>query len=189
MTSLTLSSTRQIYKSNLNFTDRQIRYVVGAALLAIPLLVQPETMGLWTIMILSSIPVITTAILGWDPLYAVLGKTTYVEGEEEIQQRSWTCPNIGILDRAIRLTIGGVLLASLLTLNTMSTEMVIALLSIPLIVSAITAWDPIYAALGSNSFASRGDVTAAEPEASDQTIAACYEFPQSKAKKQYSQAA
>lgn len=182
-------STGQYYDPNLSFTDRQIRYLGGIALIAVPLMLAPETLGMWSVMVLSSIPLIATAILGWDPLYALAGKSTYAEGEEQIQQRSWTCPNIGIMDRVIRFGVGAGLLMSLLSMSTMSAEMVITLLAIPLIISAITAWDPIYAAMNVNSFASRIDVDAAEPEAGEQVIAACYTFPTQQKAMDYPRAA
>ena len=162
---------------NISFTERQIRFVIGATMIAVVLMVQPETMGMWSILALASVPFITMAIIGWDPLYAMMGKSTYVEGEEDIQQRSWTCPNIGTIDRGVRLGSGLMLMFLLLSMNTMHADMVFTLLAIPLIITAITAWDPLYATLGINSFASQVDVEATEPDASEQTLAACYNFP------------
>ena len=163
---------------NLSFSDRQIRFVIGASMIAGVLAIAPATMGLWSIVLLASIPFISMSIIGWDPFYAVAGKSTYIEGEEDIQQRSWTCSNIGTIDRVARLGVGTALLMALLTMNTMQAELVLTLFAIPLILSAITAWDPFYAALGTNSFASHVDVEAAEPDANEQTLAACYILPQ-----------
>jgi hypothetical protein len=181
--------TGQYYDPNLSFTDRQIRYIGGIALIAVPLLVAPETLGLWSVMVLSSIPLIATAIMGWDPLYALVGRTTYAEGEEQIQQRRWTCPNIGIIDRVVRFGLGAGLIMTLFGMSTMSAEMAITLLAIPLIATAIIAWDPIYAAMNVNSFASRIDVDAAEPESGEQAIATCYTFPTQQKKMGYPRAA
>ena len=169
---------RTIMEPNLSFSDRQFRFVIGATMIAVALIMSPETMGMWSIVILASIPFITMAITGWDPVYAMLGKSSYVEGEEDIQQRTWSCPNIGAIDRAVRFGAGLMLMASLLTMNIMEADMVFTLLAIPLIITSITAWDPLYAALGINSFASHVDVEAAEPDASKKTLAACYVFPQ-----------
>lgn len=169
---------RGIMKPNLSFSDRQVRFVIGATMIAGTLVVMPETIGMWSIALLASIPFIAMAINGWDPLYALIGKSAYVEGEEDIQQRSWTCPNVGIIDRAVRAGVGMVLLATLLTMNVMTAELVVTLLAIPLVTSAIIAWDPLYAMLGINSFASKIDVETAELDASEQTLGACYVFPQ-----------
>ena len=168
---------RSFMSPNLSFSDRQIRFVIGATLIAATLIVTPETMGLWSIVALASIPFIAMAIIGWDPLYAIAGKSAYVEGEEDIQQRSWTCPNIGAIDRAVRLGAGMVFIATIMTMSAMQAGLVITLLAIPLIATAITAWDPLYAALGVNSFASRVDVETAELDADEQTLGACYSFP------------
>lgn len=168
---------RNIMQPNLSFSDRQVRFVIGATMIAGTLLVSPTTMGMWSFVLLASIPFITMAITGWDPLYAIARKSAYVEGEEDIQQRSWTCPNLGTIDRAVRFGAGSVLMATLLTMSAMQAELVITLLAIPLIVTAIIAWDPIYAALGVNSFASRIDVETAELDADEVTLGACYSFP------------
>ena len=173
-----IKTERYFMGPNLSFSDRQIRLVIGASMIAGVLAIAPETMGLWSIMLLASIPFITMSIIGWDPLYAAMGKSTYIEGEEDIQQRSWSCPNVGAVDRVARLGIGSALLLSLLTMTTMQVELVVTLLAIPLILTAITAWDPLYATLGINSFASHVDVEVAEPDANEETLAACYIFPQ-----------
>ena len=174
----TTAMKRNLMDTNLSFSHRQFRFVIGASLIAAPLYVAPETMGMWSIVLLASIPFISMAIIGWDPLYALAGKSSYVEGEEDIQQRSWTCPNIGSIDRAVRLSTGLGLMFILFNMSTMTSEMAITLLAVPLIVTAITAWDPFYAAFKINSFASHIDVEATEPDASAKTLSACYKFPQ-----------
>jgi len=173
---------RNFMKQNVSFLGRQIRFAIGATMIAVALIAAPdsmlETMGIWNIVLLASIPFIAIAIIGWDPIYAMAGKSAYVEGEEDIQQRHWSYPNLGAIERAARFGIGLACLASLLTMSTMQAEMVFALLAIPLIVTAITAWDPLYAALGINSFASRTDVETAELDSNEETLGACYTFPQ-----------
>lgn len=168
---------RGIMKPNLSFSDRQVRFVIGATMIAGTLIAMPETIGLWSIVLLASVPFIAMAINGWDPLYALIGKSAYVEGEEDIQQRSWTCPNLGLIERAVRLGVGMTLIATLMTMNVMQADLIMTLLAIPLIMSAIIAWDPLYAMLGINSFASRVDVETAELDASEQTLGSCYDFP------------
>ena len=168
---------RTYSEPNLSFTTRQFRFVLAAAMLFTPLIATPETMEMWSIIMLASIPVMATAIIGWDPVYAVLGKSSYVPGEEDIQQRNWALANIGILDRGIRFGFGSMLILSLLSMGAPQISTSLGLIAIPLIISAITAWDPIYAALRINSFGSRADVTAAEPDSSEKSLAKCYMFP------------
>ena len=172
---------RQRLRQNLGFADRQIRAVIGTLMLATPVFAVPDTMGLWSILMLASIPVMITAITGFDPIFAVRGKSTYEGRSEDIQQRHWTNANIGIIERGIRLGIGLALLAALMGVPEMTGGIALTLMAIPLIVTAITAWDPFYAALNSNSLGSRIDVEAAEPGMSEQTLAEYYELPQHRA--------
>ena len=174
----TSTATRKSFMTpNLSFSNRQVRFVLGAAMIAATLIVAPETMGMWSMMLLASVFFIAMAINGWDPLYAIAGKSAYVEGEEDIQQRSRTCPNIGAIDRAVRFGVGMMLIAALMTMSTMHADLIVTLLAIPLIITAIIAWDPVYAALNINSFASRIDVETAEIDADEKTLGACYAFP------------
>lgn len=181
---------RQRLCQNLGFTDRQTRAVIGTLMLATPVFAIPGALGMWSILMLASIPIMVTAIVGWDPIYAFTGKSTYESQSEDIQQRHWTNANIGIIERGIRLGVGLTMLAAIMGMPAMSASMAPALIAIPLIVTAITAWDPFYAAMSLNSFSSRVDVEAAEPGVSEDTLAEYYEFPQSrKHSKQYANAA
>lgn len=181
--------TKNFSVPNLSFTHRQVRFVLGATMLVVPMIAAPETLGMWSFVLLASIPVMATAIMGWDPVYAVLGKSSYIPGEEDIQQRNWALPNIGILDRGVRFSIGAILILSLLGMGAPQINVALGLIAIPLITSAIIAWDPIYAAFRINSFGSRTDVTAAEPNTSETTLAKCYTFPSLEGKTRYSRAA
>lgn len=165
-----------LLEQNVGFMDRQIRAVVGAAMIIAVLLDRPEISGLWSLFLLLSIPLIGSAILAWDPIYALLGKSFYVAKEEDIQQRKWLYSNIGIVDRVLRFAIGVLLLMSVLTVN--GEPAVISLVAIPFIATAIIAWDPVYALLGLNSFAKRIDAEVAEPGANHQSLAEYYQFPQ-----------
>ena len=169
------TATRSDFLSpNLSVMDRQIRFVVGGTMIAAVLVIAPQPLGLWSIPLLASIPLIVMSIIGWDPFYAVTGKSAY--RDTEIRQRNWSCANLGTIDRGVRLGVGMLLVASLLTMNSMSGELVASLLAIPLITTALFAWDPIYAALGINSFASMIDVEAAEPSVNDENLCSCYSF-------------
>jgi len=182
MNTITLSERQQLQqqrlRQNLGFADRQIRAIIGTLMLATPVIINPETLGLWSILMLASIPLLVTAIMGWDPIMALTGKSTYEYRSEDIHQRHWANANIGIIERSIRLVIGLAMVTALMGIPAMNGDMVLALLAIPLIVTAITAWDPLYAAMSMNSFGSRSDVEAAEPGMSETTLAEYYEFPQ-----------
>jgi hypothetical protein len=181
---------RQQLQQNLGLADRQIRAITGTLMLAVPVFAVPGTLGHWSIVILASIPVLLTAIIGWDPLYAVMNKSTYKSHSEDIHQRHWTRANLGIIDRGIRLGAGLLMLTALMGMQSMTGGMALTLMAIPLIVTAIIAWDPLYAAMSLNSFGSRNDVEAAEPGVNKETLAEYYEFPQPQANStQYPKAA
>ena len=168
---------RQMLSQNIGFHDRQIRATVGTLMIITPMFATPETLGYWSLVLLASIPMMTTAITGWDPVYAVIGHSTYRNQEDDIHQRHWTYANMGIIDRSIRLGAGLAMLYALMTMTSMSTGMAFSLLAIPLMVTALTAWDPIYAAVGINSLGSRLDIKVAEPETSEKTLATYYVLP------------
>jgi len=59
---------------NVGNVDKVVRYVIGATLIGITLAITPANMG-WTVLLaLISIPVFISAIIGWDPLYALFQK-------------------------------------------------------------------------------------------------------------------
>lgn len=64
--------------SNLGVTDRLIRYLVGAILIGTLLLVSGVASAGWHIgwlvfLPLISIPIVMSAIMRWDPVYAIFG--------------------------------------------------------------------------------------------------------------------
>lgn len=59
---------------NIGNIDKSIRYAVGVLLLAVTLLINTPTLGWYVLFPLISIPVIVSAYVGWDPLYALFQK-------------------------------------------------------------------------------------------------------------------
>jgi len=167
-------------EQNVGYMDRQIRGVIGSAMILVAMLSIPESTDMVSLLFLASIPVIASAIIAWDPFYAIIGISSYVDKEENIQQRNWVNSNLGIVDRVFRFVLGTLLLMGALVTGGAEVPVVATLFSIPLILTAVIAWDPIYAMFELNSFARRVDVEAADPGSSDKTLAICYEFPVSK---------
>lgn len=59
---------------NMGKLDKYVRYGIGALLIGSVLFLAPSTMG-WDVLIpLLAIPIVASAILGWDPLYALFQK-------------------------------------------------------------------------------------------------------------------
>ena len=59
---------------NIGNIDKSIRYAVGVLLLAVILLINTPTLGWYVLFPLIAIPVIVSAYVGWDPLYALFQK-------------------------------------------------------------------------------------------------------------------
>jgi len=163
---------------NLSFTDREFRCILAAVLILGVLLSEPAPLGYWSLMILASIPVITTAIVGWDPLYTLLGISTKHSGDHDLLQRDWSFANVGALDRVARFSMSGTIIVTVLVGNGAFWA---SLLAAPIMLTAIMAWDPFYALADVNTLASK--TVAAESEevnedelpqyyqSSDQTVA------------------
>lgn len=167
----------KILTPNISYQDRQIRILAGSALILALLYAAPTPVGLWGLAALIAIPVIASGIIAWDPFYALFRINHYSVMEGEIQQRSWSCPNIGMVDRIARFAVGILLIATAFTSDEILWQSVTVLLAIPVIMSAIMAWDPLYALAYTNTFASKADVQSADPDLEDVTLAKFYNFP------------
>ena len=173
----TRKDTPTISQNNLGTTDREVRVLVGAGLIAAVMFYDPSPMGMWPILALVAIPFVITGLIGWDPLYALLGITTDKQHDEDIHQHNWSFSNIGMLDRVIRFIGGAALIGLTLSGELVGWELLAALAAVPIIISAIIAWDPFYALTNSNTFASRHDVEMANTELREETVAKLYDFP------------
>ena len=163
---------------NLSFTGRELRIIAGFTAIVGFLFTAPNPVGWWGLITLVAVPVIMSGVIAWDPVYAILGINRYNALEANIQQRSWTSPNIGTIDRITRFTVGVLLIAFTLVTSEIALQSIAALFAIPLIMTAIIAWDPLYAFAYVNTFASKADVQATEPEMEEATLAKCYIFPE-----------
>ncbi len=59
---------------NVTNTDKIVRYVAGALLIGAILVVAPAPVGWVALLPLIAIPVVISAIIGWDPIYALFQK-------------------------------------------------------------------------------------------------------------------
>lgn len=162
---------------NTSYEGREIRILTGSAIIITFMLAAPTPVGLWGLSALVAIAIIGSGIIAWDPLHALIGINHYNATEGEIQQRSWSCPNIGTVDRIARLGIGVLLIGAAFTSTEVAGQTIAALLAIPIIMTGIIAWDPLYALAYTNTFASKSDVQSADPELHDATLGKFYQFP------------
>ena len=82
-----------------------------------------------------------------------------------------------MFDRIIRFILGATLIGFTLSGIFPGWETLVSLAAVPLIVTAIIAWDPFYALTEINTFASRHDVEMANTELHGKTVADLYDFP------------
>lgn len=171
------TAAKRFYQTNLGFTDREVRMLAGAGMIAAVIFYAPTPIGLWGLLALAAIPIIATSIMGWDPLYALLGFTTYHRNESDIHQRTWFASNIGTVDRYVRVGLAGILIGSMIFGPLVSWELAGAMAAILLVASAMMAWDPLYALAGLNTFASKKDVALVNSETENATLGKLYTFP------------
>ena len=135
-----------IYTPNVGNGDRLIRYFTGGALLGLFMVYTAASNRydeLLATLALVSIVVISTAIIRWDPLYALLRINTVA--------RTWKksrkfMANVGVTDRIVRLAIGSAMISgfAMFSPTPVGWTAILPLLAIPVIVTAITGWCPIY---------------------------------------------
>lgn len=169
--------TQKVLTPNISYQNREIRILAGMAMIISLMVAAPTPIGLWGLVALAAIPVIASGIIAWDPVHALFGINGYNAAEGEIKQRRWSCPNVGTVDRIARFGVGTLLLATAFTSTEIMWQSITTLLAIPVIMSAIVAWDPLYALAYTNTFASKSDVQSADPELKDSTLAKFYHFP------------
>jgi hypothetical protein len=158
------------FKSNVGFIDRELRLIIGSVVLLAIMVASPLMTLSSAIVMLAMVPVIISGITGWDPLYALVGISSQ-HNEENIEQRDWACPNVGTVDRIARLTIGVALIIATLMGVTQTTAAIVA---VPLVLSALIAWDPFYAMMRVNTIASTAELKSTDLEIDGVMLNSCY---------------
>lgn len=142
--------------SNVSTLDRLARLVLSALLIAIPLL-EPTEMNM--LMMLVAIPLVMSAIMAWDPVYALFKiRTATLHAQPAFAwgrraESEGDGPNVGMLDRVVRLSFGAALLSVPLLfswLESIDTDVLVfsTLAAIPIVLTSAIGWDPIYQVLG-----------------------------------------
>ena len=154
------------FKSNVGFIDRELRIIIGSAVMLAIMFASPIMTWSLAIAMLIMIPVVMSSIIGWDPLYALVGISTR-RHDETIEQRDWACPNVGTVDRLGRLAIGvALIIATLMEVTHTST----AIAAIPLVISALIAWDPLYAMMRVNTIGSTAELKSSDLDIGGATL-------------------
>ncbi|MBI3773094.1 MAG: DUF2892 domain-containing protein [Gammaproteobacteria bacterium] len=142
---------------NVGSLDRIARLGLGALLIGIELSAG-EPRGVNVVMTLVAIPLIITALIAWDPIYALLGKRTATLRAQPMDLRTYHYRdanagiNMGWPDRFGRLGFGAALLSvTLLGSGPVEWGVFTALVSIPIIMTGMLGFDPIYQMVGIRS--------------------------------------
>lgn len=127
--------------TNLGRADRVMRtYVTAALILGV------IAGSLAPVYALVSVIIAMTAIVAWDPFYALFGINSI--GDQEVKENGIWEPNMGQSDRAVRFSLAmtAIVLGLLATNGQMTlVSSLLFLAPVALMATAITAWDPMYA--------------------------------------------
>lgn len=138
-------------KPNVGGSDRMLRAVLGAVLLADGIY-GTGPLGLDAVFIILSVPLIISAMFAWDPFYALFKvRTATLRDHAAI---SWKARarnanggiNVGTMDRVFRIIVAGVLLAEpfLLPGTVGIVTAMAAFAGVFVMMTALSGWDPIY---------------------------------------------
>ncbi len=150
-----MSAIRQssVYTQNLGSGDRLIRYIVGATLIGLFMAYQGASNRydeLLAALALVAVVVISTAIIRWDPVYAMLGINTVAHARRRARN---PYANVGMTDSASRLAIGSIMIGGFMLFSPtpVGWTVIMPLLAIPVISTAIIGWCPIYSVAKMNT--------------------------------------
>lgn len=135
----------------LTLGERFVRFALGMAFIA-SVFLHSGYLGWYGLLALAAIPLIASASIGWDPLYAVFNamnaRLAKRAGQRNnIQLDAWyATPQLTPVDRAVRSVFAAALIATLLaSTGPVEWRGLLALFSIPIITTSIIALCPCYA--------------------------------------------
>lgn len=140
--------------NNVGGLDRLMRTILGSVLLAGGMYSAEPVIGtLGAVLVLLSIPIIISAIIAWDPVYAIFRvhtatfRTTDTRYEKSRQHNAnGGISNIGTIDRIFRTALASALLAmpGLLAGPVGYAAVSGTVAGIIIMMTAVTGWDPLY---------------------------------------------
>ena len=143
---------RAFSQPNVGSVDRLFRLGI-ASLLIMDGLHGTGPLGLESLLMMASIPLIASAIIAWDPLYALFKVRSATIREPEPQALKADAVlnpnggiNVGSLDRIVRIMTAGLLLATpfLWTESIGAVAIAGTFAGVILMMTAIMGWDPVY---------------------------------------------
>lgn len=154
LTDLSTSTRNTFSSANVGGADRLLRVMLGGVLLADGVH-GTGPLGLDAALIVLSVPLIVTAIMAWDPLYALFKVRTATLRAHPVSP--WRVRalnanggiNVGTVDRLYRMGLAAVLIATPFMATPYVGVAAVAgtLASIVVMMTVVTGWDPFYQAL------------------------------------------
>lgn len=144
-------------RQNVGIGDRIFRYVVGSGLIGLFMAYAANGNRydeLLNTLALVSIIIIASAIIRWDPVYAMLGINTIAKTREKIRS---SVANVGMTDSAVRLAIGSSMIGGFMLFSPtpVGWSALLPLLAIPIVATAILGWCPLYSLSNVNTTRTR----------------------------------
>ena len=143
---------------NMGDGDRVIRVLIGALLTGYTMGLNIEPLGWFSVLPLLAIPVVMTAIMGWDPLYSLANFST--SKSTSVTTLGFMASNLGKTDTIVRYVVGSAMLVATLLFSPVPIGLValIPLAAAILILTSIAGWDPIYATFRLDTREQPGDL-------------------------------
>lgn len=142
----------RLSRNNVGGMDRLFRVGLAGVLIA-DALHGTGPLGLESVFIIAAIPLVVTAIIAWDPIYALFKIRTATlrqdkppSGNSAYRMNANGGINIGAIDRVSRVILASVLLATpFLWAETIGLPAFSAMVAgIMLMMTAVMGWDPVY---------------------------------------------
>ena len=131
-------------KTNVGHFDQYIRFAIGAGLIAVPLMYDGVDAEYAALTSLIAIPILFTAIVRWCPVYAFMHVQSV---KHKYDNGKFYSRNVSTNDSLFRYALGAVLILVTMVFTSIADPWLVmpALIAVPVIYSAITKWDPMYA--------------------------------------------
>lgn len=131
-------------KTNVGEVDRYFRVALGMSLIAVPLFYDGVDAEFAALTSLIAIPIMFTAIVKWCPVYAFMHVQSV---KHKYDSSRFYGKNVSKSDGWFRYALGAALILVTMMFTSVADPWLVipALIAIPVIYTAITNWDPLYA--------------------------------------------
>ena len=138
-----------VNEGRIGFLERAIRGGVGLAVIMAALHLSIENVVAYPYLMLFATLVVLSAIVGWDPIYALARRMA--GSMKQIESLSFSSGNIAMPDRVMRVVLGSAVLIYSLEVEIGGVEAYpfVKLFASLVVLTGIAGWDPFYSAFRS----------------------------------------